>query len=46
MVYGHQSFQFQLPGDIRASFVWAPYAANITDLVGEWCGPGLALQRV
>lgn len=37
VVTGHQSFQFQLPGGVRASFTWAPYAANITEYIQGWC---------
>lgn len=36
-MYGHRSFQFQLPGHIRASFTWAPYAANVTAHMQGWC---------
>ena len=37
VAYGHQSFEYTLPGAIRASFVWAPYTANVTDQINAWC---------
>ena len=37
VAYGHQSFEYTLPGDIRASFIWAPYTANVTEQLRTWC---------
>ena len=37
VAYGHQSFEYTLPGDIRASFIWAPYTANVTEHIKSWC---------
>ena len=37
VAYGHQSFEYKLPGDIRASFFWAPYTANVTEQIRAWC---------
>ena len=36
VVYGHRDFEFTLPNDIRASFIWAPYAANLTSMYTNW----------
>ena len=36
VVYGHRNFEFTLPNDIRASFIWAPYAANLTSMYSNW----------
>ena len=36
VAYGHQSFEYTLPGNIRASFVWAPYTANVTEHIRTW----------
>ena len=41
-MYGHQSFEFQLPGNTRASFLWAPYTANISQHLHEWCAMPLS----
>ena len=37
VAYGHQSFEYTLPGAIRASFIWAPYTANVTAQIQTWC---------
>ena len=36
VVYGHRDFEYMLPGNIRASFIWAPYAANLTTMYTNW----------
>lgn len=36
MVFGHQDFEYELPGGIQASFFWVPYANNLTTLVDRW----------
>ncbi len=36
MVYGHRDFEYMLPGNVRASFIWAPYAANLTTMYTNW----------
>ncbi len=36
VVYGHQDFEYMLPGNIRATFLWAPYATNLSYLVDTW----------
>ena len=36
VVYGHRDFEYMLPGKIRTSFVWAPYADNLTELFANW----------
>lgn len=36
VVYGHRDFAYMLPGNIRASFIWAPYAANLTTMYTNW----------
>ena len=38
VVYGHRDFEYHLPSNIRASFTWAPYADNLTQLYSNWCG--------
>ena len=37
VVYGHRDFEYMLPGNIRATFFWAPYAANLTTMYTNWC---------
>ncbi len=37
VVYGHRDFEYMLPSKIRASFIWAPYADNLTDMFANWC---------
>lgn len=36
IVYGHQDFEYMLPGKIKASFLWAPYAENLTSHLYGW----------
>eukprot|EP00884_Botryococcus_braunii_P005898 jgi/Botrbrau1/15309/Bobra.0319s0001.1 len=36
VVYGHQDFEYVLTGNIRATFLWAPYATNLSSLVDTW----------
>lgn len=36
VVYGHRDFEYMLPGNVRASFIWAPYAANLTTMYTNW----------
>ena len=36
IVVGHQDFEYTLPGNVRLSFVWAPYAVNITTILSNW----------
>lgn len=36
IVFGHRDFEYTLPGNIRASFIWAPYTANITSRITQW----------
>jgi len=36
-VFGHQNFEYVLPGNIRATFLWAPYGANLTAHFRAWC---------
>jgi len=48
IVFGHQNFEYVLPGNIRATFLWAPYGANLTAHFREWCAarPDLFWPRV
>lgn len=36
IVFGHQDFEYSLPGDIQASFLWAPYTVNLTSHLTKW----------
>lgn len=36
VVGGHRSFNHSLAGGAHGSFVWAPYAANVTDALAAW----------
>lgn len=36
IVFGHQDFQYTLPGNVRASFIWAPYTVNVTSHIQKW----------
>lgn len=36
LVYGHQDFQYSLPGGVDTTFRWAPYPNNVTDLLNHW----------
>lgn len=36
VVYGHQDFEYELPGSTRASFLWRPYMANLTAQMHNW----------
>jgi hypothetical protein len=36
IVYGHRDFEYMLPNNIRATFKWAPYIANLTVLFSNW----------
>ena len=36
VVYGHRDFEYMLPSQIRASFLWAPYLANVTEHMQRW----------
>ncbi|KAK9808799.1 hypothetical protein WJX72_003900 [[Myrmecia] bisecta] len=36
VVFGHRDFEYTLGGNIRATFAWAPYAANISGLLSTW----------
>ena len=36
VIFGHRDFEYNLPGNIRASFIWAPYASNLTAHLGNW----------
>ena len=38
-MYGHRDFEYMLPSQIRASFLWAPYLANITEHMQRWYAP-------
>ncbi|CAL5218696.1 g407 [Coccomyxa viridis] len=40
VVYGHRDFEYMLPGNVRASFIWAPYAANLTTMYTNWTRSG------
>ena len=36
VVYGHRDFEYTLPGQLRASFLWTPYLSNATALLSNW----------
>lgn len=36
IVFGHQDFEYTLPGNVRASFIWAPYTVNVTSRIKQW----------
>ena len=36
VVYGHRDFEYMLPDNIKATFIWAPYAANLTSVYTNW----------
>lgn len=36
IVFGHQNFEYDLPENVKATFVWAPYAANLTGHLQKW----------
>ena len=35
-MYGHRDFEYQLPGNLRATFLWSPYLSNATSLLNSW----------
>ncbi|KAK9825359.1 hypothetical protein WJX81_003344 [Elliptochloris bilobata] len=36
IVFGHRDFEYVLPGSIKATFLWAPYAPNLTAHFKAW----------
>jgi len=40
VVKGHQDFEYDLPGSIKASFIWAPYSGNATAQLNDWVASG------
>jgi hypothetical protein len=42
VVVGHRSFEHPLAAGARGTFVWAPYADNITDALRTWHAAGAA----
>jgi len=36
ILHRHQSFEYWLDCGVRASFLWAPYATNLTSLLQRW----------
>ena len=46
VVYGHRDFEYVLPDNIRATFLWAPYTTNITAHMRKWYFLFLACQAV
>lgn len=44
IVFGHQDFEYMLPGSVRASFIWAPYTANLTSHIQQWYASAACLS--
>ena len=43
-MFGHQDFEYVLPGNIKATFLWAPYGTNLTAHFKAWCDSPPALS--
>lgn len=46
VVYGHQDFEHVLPHGARASFVWAPFEANVSAAIEGWGRDGRPVPDV